>query len=151
SGAWQTTLTVAAMLHGSSVSPDNTLHDGLIRIYGALAGNDAVKYELSREWTRPKLKNPDVRIHALHVRIADAVSGADQVALDRLMAEAIADFPARGRRRTPSLLYACGRDDNRVALDFIAAGLAKIALKRGLTVNADAPVVPRALVTWWRG
>jgi hypothetical protein len=149
-GDWEAMQKVVAMLHGTTLCPDETLFDGLMRIYGALATNDRAGYELARAWARRKLEHPDVTFHKLHARIADAVMEADQAVLDGLVAEAIASFPARGKRRTPSLLYGMGRDDNLLVLDFIAVGLAKIASKRGLAVEADSPVMPRALTTWWR-
>lgn len=75
-------------------------------------------------------------MHKLHVRIADAVIAADQATLDGLLAEVIETFPARARRR-PSPLYGCGRDYNQLALDCMAVGLAKVALRRGL---ASTPI-----------
>lgn len=149
-GDWQAVEKVAAMLHGPMFNPDETLHDGLMRIYSALAREDDQAYQAAREWTRRKIESPSVTVHKLHVQIADAVSAGDQAALDGLLAEAIATFPARGKRRTPGMLYGFGRDDNKIVLDFIAVGLAKIATRRGLSVDADSAVLPRALVAAWR-
>lgn len=71
---------------------------------------------------------------------------ADKTTLDQLMTEAATAFQTRAKRRTPSLIYGFGQDDNLLALYFIAIGTAKVGLKRGLTIAADSAVIPRALV-----
>jgi len=83
----------------------------------------------------------------LMMKIPSQDSGVFEKELSRIDTE----FHARAKSRADSSMgYGYGKVDGALNLDFMALGICKIASKRGIVINFDSDVIPKAVVSLWQ-
>lgn len=83
----------------------------------------------------------------LMMKIPSKDSGVFEKELTRIDTE----FHARAKSRANSSMgYGYGKVDGALNLDFMALGICKIASKRGIVINFDSDVIPKAVVSYWQ-
>ncbi|MGH8617475.1 MAG: hypothetical protein ACREUW_07260 [Burkholderiales bacterium] len=135
---------LSAIFQGQDPEP-NVESPLLIRSL-AMFSNDDTRFD-----SYPIGKLPEKTLYPVHFEILDAIRGSNNERVNALLARAETEYLARGKSRGDRypLGYGGGKIYNALCFDFIAAGLARIALLRGIEVKIDSEIIPAAFFQHW--
>jgi hypothetical protein len=89
--------------------------------------------------------------HASYFALIEAIAAKDTELFGRELIRIETEFRARAKSRADSSSgYGYGKMDAALDLDFMSIGICKIASKRGIVIDFDSEVVPKAMVDLWR-
>lgn len=89
--------------------------------------------------------------YASYFALIEAIAAKDTELFGRELRRIETEFRARAKSRADSSSgYGYGKMDSALDLDFMSIGICKIASKRGIVIDFDSEVVPKAMVDLWR-
>lgn len=85
--------------------------------------------------------------HASYFAVIEAIAAKDTELFGRELRRIETEFRARAKSRADSSSgYGYGKIDGALDLDFMSIGICKIASKRGIVIDFDSEVMPKAMV-----
>lgn len=113
----------------------------------ALYANDEAQYQSYPFGDRAKKT-----LFPVYCDLIEAIHRTDEDVVNAALARAQSEYLARGKSRGDRypMEYGGGKLYNPLCFDFLATGLAKIALLRGMEVTVDSEVIPGAFYRHWQ-
>jgi hypothetical protein len=146
---WERAKTVARFVsHPAVLAREDPVHGKMTALLAALVLDDRERFRaLKAEYDGMK-KSRWWQYFIHYVDLYASVIERGQPRFEALMEEADKKFRARAKDRTFGDLRPefGGLAENEMVLDFMALGIAKLAVRRGMRLARDTDLVPRALI-----